>query len=120
MTRINPAGDASGGQLAGMPPGWKIVDMKTGKAANRRIPVSLAFLVLAASCAPADEQATPAGMRDEVYVQVMAELMILDANLPAGESVEPLDFLTEPRDHKCKRRRRAQRANGERSGVGRA
>ena len=88
MTRINPAGDASGGQLAGMPPGWKIVDMKTGKAANRRIPVSLAFLVLAASCAPADEQATPAGMRDEVYVQVMAELMILDANLPAGESVE--------------------------------
>lgn len=62
--------------------------MKTGKAANRRIPVSLAFVVLAACCAPADEEANPAGMRDEVYVQVMAELMILDANLPAGESVE--------------------------------
>ncbi|MGB5675542.1 MAG: hypothetical protein WBO43_13435 [Gemmatimonadota bacterium] len=62
--------------------------MKTGKVANRRIPVSLAFAVFAACCAPADEEATPAGMRDEVYVQVMAELMILDANLPAGETVE--------------------------------
>lgn len=50
--------------------------------------MSLSFGVLAASCAPADEEVTPAGIRDEVYVQVMAELMILDADPPAAETVE--------------------------------
>jgi hypothetical protein len=55
---------------------------------NRQALASLSFAVLFACCAPADEEVTPAGMRDEVYVQVMAELMILDASAPTGETAE--------------------------------
>ena len=71
-----------------MVPGWKIVGMNSGKAGNRQLLASLSCAVLLACCAPADEEATPEGIRDEVYVQVMAELMILDANAPVGETVE--------------------------------
>lgn len=71
-----------------MVPGWKIVGMISGKAGHGQLLVSLSFAVLLACCAPADEEATPASIRDEVYVQVMAELMILDANAPAGETAE--------------------------------
>lgn len=62
--------------------------MNSGKAGNRRLLASLSFAVLVASCAPADEEVVPEGMRDEVYVQVMAELMILDATAPVGETAE--------------------------------
>ena len=75
-------------ELAVMLPGWKIADMKTAKLANTRLLVPLSFAVLAACCAPADEEVSPAGIRDEVYVQVMAELMILDAAPPTGATVE--------------------------------
>lgn len=71
-----------------MVPGWKIVGMNSGKAGNRQLLASLSMAVLLACCTPADEEATPADMRDEVYVQVMAELMILDANAPSGETDE--------------------------------
>ena len=71
-----------------MLPGWKIGGMTCRKAGNMRLLASLSFAVLLACCAPADEEAAPAGIRDEVYVRVMAELMILDANAPAGETAE--------------------------------
>ena len=62
--------------------------MKTAKAATTRLLAPLSFAVLVACCAPADEEVNPAGIRDEVYVQVMAELMILDSAPPAGATVE--------------------------------
>ena len=75
-------------ELAVMLPGWKIVDMKTEQIANTRLLAPLSFAVLLACCAPADEEVNPAGIRDEVYVQVMAELMILDSAPPTGATVE--------------------------------
>lgn len=71
-----------------MVPGWKIVGMNSGKTGSRQALAALSFTILFACCAPVDEEATPVGMRDEVYVQVMAELMILDASTPAGETAE--------------------------------
>ena len=62
--------------------------MKTAKAATTRLLAPLSFAVLVACCAPADEEVNPAGIRDEVYVQVMAELMILDVDPPTGATVE--------------------------------
>ena len=62
--------------------------MNSGKTSSRQALASLSFAILFACCAPADEEATPAGMRDEVYVQVMAQLMILDASTPTGETAE--------------------------------
>ena len=78
----------AGRQLALMVPGWKIVGMNSRNSGNRQVLASLTFAVLLACCAPADEEATSPGIRDEVYVQVMAELMILDAGAPVGETPE--------------------------------
>ncbi len=61
--------------------------MKTGMADHRRILAPLAFAAMVACCAPGDEEVNLDWIPDDVYVQVMTELMLLDATPPTGATV---------------------------------
>ena len=74
-------------QLAPMRIGWKIAGMKTGMADHGRILAPLAFAAMVACCAPGDEEVNLDWIPDDVYVQVMTELMLLDATPPTGATV---------------------------------
>ena len=62
--------------------------MDIGKATHRRVVTTVLFAVFALGCGPAPEDDRPGPVSDEIYVQVMTELMLLDASPPAGGTVE--------------------------------
>lgn len=61
---------------------WKIADMMTEKAGKRRSATPLLLVALIVGCTPAEEEVPPDQMQDDVYVQVMTELLLLDAGQP--------------------------------------
>jgi hypothetical protein len=62
--------------------------MEIGKATHRRVATIVLFAVFAMGCGPGPEDEGPGPVSDEIYVQVMTELMLLDASPPEGGTVE--------------------------------
>jgi len=62
--------------------------MYTGEITHRRVATTVLFAVLAVGCGPGPEEERPGPVSDEIYVQVMTELMLLDSSLPTGDTVE--------------------------------
>jgi hypothetical protein len=58
--------------------------MDISGSARRPIAASLVLTALLVGCGSGDEQVSPAGVRDEAYIQVMTELLLLDSRPPAG------------------------------------
>ncbi|MBT8462523.1 MAG: hypothetical protein KJO44_08355 [Gemmatimonadetes bacterium] len=56
--------------------------MRTRKAGHGKAAAALVFATLTAGCAPAPEEGDPDRIHDDVYVEVMTELLLLDASLP--------------------------------------
>lgn len=78
-------------ELATTLAGWKIERMNIGRLRKRKSPALLAaacFAVLVPACAQEAEEDPPTSVPDEVYVQVMTELMLLDARPPKGGSAD--------------------------------
>jgi hypothetical protein len=75
-------------QLASRSIGWEIEDMRIGKPAPRRFAAHLVLTALLVACGSDDEQGHPPDVADEVYVEVMTELLLLDSSPPAGSSAQ--------------------------------
>lgn len=61
---------------------WKIGDMKIRNAAAGRVSALFVIAALVACGAPVGDEEIADRLRDDVYVQVMTELLLLDALLP--------------------------------------
>ena len=62
--------------------------MNIGGATHRRVATTVLVAVFALGCGPGPEDERPGPVSDEIYVQVMTELMLLDASPPEGSTVE--------------------------------
>ena len=62
--------------------------MNIANPALRRIAAPLLFTALILGCGWGQEEQDPPGVRDEVYVQVMTELLLLDSSPPLGSTPE--------------------------------
>jgi hypothetical protein len=62
--------------------------MKNARSALRRIVPTVVLAALLAACGSGDEQRNLTGVPDEVYVQVMTELLLLDSSPPDGSTPE--------------------------------
>jgi len=71
-----------GYELASIRIRWKIARMDTRKAAGGRVPALLVIGAVMACSAPDGDAVTDDRLSDDLYVQVMTELLLLDASLP--------------------------------------
>ena len=65
--------------------------MEITKASHRRVVRALLLTVLATGCGSGQDLETPGPVSDEAYIEVMTELMLLDASPPAGSTAEERD-----------------------------
>jgi hypothetical protein len=73
-------------QLASRSVRWEIEDMNIADSALARIAALLFVTALFVGCGSGSAEEDLPGLRDDVYIQVMTELMLLDSSPPAGST----------------------------------